>query len=151
MAQGNNCYAYGVELDESRAEEAQTRLHRVGFGSFFHSRISHEAFHLLFLNPPYDVVKSTGEVKDTFKFTYGGRRYDRLSLSEKIRAGMEVSELMKRLTGRNYPTVVDNMESVDDLANVRPTGQVIMAKCVSNAPLQVRPLKPIVCVEQQAA
>ena len=41
--------------------------------------------------------------------------------------------------------------TVDDLANVRPTGQVIMAKCVSNAPLQVRPLKPIVCVEQQAA
>ena len=99
----------------------------------------------------YDVVKSTGEVKDTFKFTYGGRRYDRLSLSEKIRAGMEVSELMKRLTGRNYPTFVDNMESVDDLANVRPTGQVIMAKCVSNAPLQVRPIKPVVCVEQQAA
>ena len=99
----------------------------------------------------YDVVKSTGEVKDTFKFTYGGRRYDRLSLSEKIRAGMEVSELMKRLTGRNYPTFVDNMESVDDLANVRPTGQVIMAKCVGNAPLQVRPIKPVVYVEQQAA
>lgn len=99
----------------------------------------------------YDVVKSTGEAKDTFKFTYGGRRYDRLSLSEKIRAGMEVSELMKRLTGRNYPVFVDNMESVDDLANVRPTGQVIMAKCVSNAPLQVRPVKPVICVEQQAA
>ncbi len=70
----------------------------------------------------YDVVKSTGEVKDAFKFTYNGRRYDRLSLSEKIRAGMEVSELMKRLTGRNYPVFVDNMESVDDLANVRPAG-----------------------------
>lgn len=53
IAQGNNCYAYGVELDESRAEEAQTRLHRVGFGSYFYSRISGEAFHLLFLNPPY--------------------------------------------------------------------------------------------------
>lgn len=99
----------------------------------------------------YDVVKSTGEVKDTFKFTYSGRRYDRLSLSEKIRAGMEVSGLMKRLTGRNYPVFVDNMESVDDLANVRPTGQIIMAKCVSNAPLQVRPIKPIVFAEQRAA
>lgn len=99
----------------------------------------------------YDVVKSTGEVKDTFKFTYGGRRYDRLSLSEKIRAGMEVSELMKRLTGSNYPVFVDNMESVDDLANVHPTGQIIMAKCVSNAPLQVRPIKPIVFAEQRAA
>ncbi len=99
----------------------------------------------------YDIVKTTGERKDVFKFTYGGRRYDRLSLSEKIRAGMEVSELMKRLTGRNYPMFVDNMESVDDLANVRPTGQVIMAKCVSGTPLAVRPVKPIAAVEQQAA
>ena len=99
----------------------------------------------------YDVVKSTGEVKDTFKFQYGGRRYDRLSLSEKIRAGMEVSELMKRLTGRNYPVFVDNMESVDDLANVRPTGQIIMAKCVSGAALQVKPVSPIVFAEQRAA
>lgn len=99
----------------------------------------------------YDIVKTTGERKDAFKFTYGGRRYDRLSLSEKIRAGMEVSELMKRLTGRNYPVFVDNMESVDDLANVRPTGQVIMAKCVSGTPLSVRPVKPIPVVERQAA
>ena len=92
----------------------------------------------------YDIVKSTGEVKDVFRFEYNGRRYDRLSLSEKIRAGMEVSELMKRLTGRNYPVFVDNMESVDDLNNVRPTGQVIMAKCVSRSELNVRPIKPIV-------
>lgn len=99
----------------------------------------------------YDVVKSTGEVKDTFKFQYGGRRYDRRSLSEKIRAGMEVSELMKRLTGRNYPVFVDNMESVDDLANVRPTGQIIMAKCVSGAALQVKPVRPIAFAEQRAA
>lgn len=88
----------------------------------------------------YDIVKSTGEFKDAFRFTYGGRRYDRLSLSEKVRAGMEVSELIKRLTGRNYPVFVDNMESIDDLANVRPTGQVIMAKCVRGAELQVRPV-----------
>ena len=61
LAQGNNCYTYGVELDQSRAEEAQTRLHHVGFGSFFFSRISHTAFHLLFLNPPYmSVLNESG-------------------------------------------------------------------------------------------
>lgn len=61
IAQGNNCFAYGVELDGSRAEEAQTRLHHVGFGSFFHSTISHEAFHLLLLNPPYlSVLNESG-------------------------------------------------------------------------------------------
>lgn len=75
LAQGNNCYAYGVELDESRAEQAQTRLHRVGVGSFFHSRISHEAFHLLFLNPPYLSVIQQG----------GGRsRHEKRFLVESI-------------------------------------------------------------------
>ncbi len=82
LAQGNNCYTYGVELDESRAEEAQTRLHRVGFGSFFHSRISHEAFHLLFLNPPYlSVINESGSrsrhekrflIESLPMLTYGG-------------------------------------------------------------------------------
>ena len=60
LAEGNNCFAYGVELDECRAEEAQTRLHRVGMGSFFHSRISSEAFHLMLLNPPYLSVLTEG-------------------------------------------------------------------------------------------
>lgn len=86
----------------------------------------------------YDVAKTTGELKDVFRFTYNGRRYDRLSLSEKIRAGAEVSELMKRLTGRSYPVFFDNMESVDDLSNIRPTSQMILAKCVRNAELSVR-------------
>ena len=63
----------------------------------------------------------------------------------------EVSELMKKLTGRNYPVFVDNMESVDDLANVKPTGQVIMAKCVNGAALTVRPVKPILTQMEQAA
>ena len=60
IADGNNCFAYGVELDEHRAEEAQTRLHRVGMGSFFYSRISSGAFHLMFLNPPYLSVMTEG-------------------------------------------------------------------------------------------
>jgi hypothetical protein len=60
MAQGNNCYTYGVELDRFRAEEAQGRLHRVGFGSYFQSRISHDAFHVMLLNPPYISVITEG-------------------------------------------------------------------------------------------
>lgn len=60
LATGNNCITYGVELDESRAEEAQSRLHRIAVGSFFFSRVSHEAFHLLFLNPPYLSVVGEG-------------------------------------------------------------------------------------------
>ena len=76
LATGNNCFTYGVELDECRSEEAQTMLHRVGMGSFFHSRISSEAFHVLFLNPPYMSVMTEG----------GGRtRYEKRFLAESIR------------------------------------------------------------------
>jgi hypothetical protein len=60
LAEGNNCYTYGVELDGHRSEEALTRLHRVGFGSYFQSRISNEAFHLMLLNPPYLSVMTEG-------------------------------------------------------------------------------------------
>ena len=97
-----------------------------------------------------EVVKSTGEVRDVFKFTYGGRYYNRLSLSEKIRAGLEVSELVKRLTGRNYPVFIDNMESVDELTNIRPSGQIIMAKCVRGTALAVKPMGRIQAAEQAA-
>lgn len=142
------------QLKAARAEIDQCKL-KLQYLAQYISKRAEMTFSALKMNRVeislYDVVKSTGEVKDAFKFTYNGRRYDWLSLSEKIRAGMEVSELMKRLTGRNYPQFVDNMESVDDLANVRPTGQVIMAKCVSKAELSVRPVKPILTAMPTAA
>lgn len=60
LAVGNNCMTYGVEIDEGRAEGAQRELHRVGIGSFFHSRISRDAFHAILLNPPYMSVTTEG-------------------------------------------------------------------------------------------
>jgi hypothetical protein len=57
---GVNCRTFGIELDTYRAEEALTRIDRVGFGSFYHSRISNEAFHAMLLNPPYLSVMTEG-------------------------------------------------------------------------------------------
>ena len=57
---GIECKTYGVELDGHRAEEALTRIDRVGFGSFYQSRISNEAFHAMLLNPPYLSVMTEG-------------------------------------------------------------------------------------------
>ena len=51
---------FGIELDTYRAEEALTRIDRVGFGSYFYSRISNEAFHAMLLNPPYMTVMTEG-------------------------------------------------------------------------------------------
>lgn len=144
-----------TEAIEAGNAEIKAKKDMIQCLTFFISKRAELLFSQLKMNRVaislYDVVKSSGEVKDAFKFTYNGRRYDRLSLSEKIRAGMEVSELIKRLTGRNYPVFVDNMESVDDLANVNPTGQIFMAKCVANTPLSVRAIKPILTPMEQAA
>jgi len=85
----------------------------------------------------YEPVKKTGAAKDVFKFSYDGRPYQFLSQSEKVKAGLEISELMKRLTGRNYPVFIDNGESVPVIDNVRPTGQVIVAQVAKGASLKV--------------
>lgn len=88
----------------------------------------------------YDVVKATGEAKDAFKFTYDGRPYTELSTSEQIKAGLEVSQLMMRLTNRAYPVFIDNGESVPVIDNIRPAGQVLLSQVVKGAPLEVRSL-----------
>ena len=86
----------------------------------------------------YDVVKTTGEVKDAFRFTYEDRGYLCLSHSEKIRAGLEVAEMIKRLLGVTYPTFIDDVESVPVIDNVRPSGQVFVAKVIKGSALQVQ-------------
>lgn len=108
IADGNNCYTYGVELDEHRAEEAQSRLHRVGMGSFFHSRMSMEAFHLLFLNPPYLTVLTEG----------GGKtRNEKRFLAESVRYLMYGGLLVcvipyYRLTADICRILADNFEDI---------------------------------------
>lgn len=75
FAKGVKARTYGIEIDEVRGEEAQRRLQRVGFGSFFHSRISLNAFQGLWLNPPYLSVPSEN----------GSRRLEKSFLADSIR------------------------------------------------------------------
>ena len=108
IADGNNCYTYGMELDSARADEAQTRLHRVGFGSFFFSQVSANAFHLLFLNPPYlSVLNESG----------GRARHEKRFLIESLGAltlgGLLVYVIpYYRLTPDICRVLVDNFENL---------------------------------------
>lgn len=83
-------------------------------------------------------IKESGEVRDVFKLTYDGRDYVQLSLSERVRCGLEVVELLTKLSGRNYPLFVDNSESLCDLGAVQPAGQLILTRVVSGQTLQVQ-------------
>lgn len=96
----------------------------------------------------YDVVKKTGEVRDVFICTYEGRPYKYLSYSEKVKAGLEISALLKKLTDSDYPVFIDNGESVPVIDNISQTGQVIFSQVVKGKPLTVT---PVGASEQQTA
>ena len=95
---------------------------------------------------------SGGEVRAAVKagfptnkivFAYDGRDYVQLSLSERMRCGLEVVELLSRLIGRNYPLFVDNSESLCDLGAAQHAGQLILTRVVSGQTLQVQAAEPM--------
>ena len=83
-------------------------------------------------------MKESGELRDVFKLTYGGRDYVRLSLSERVRCGLEVAELLSRLSDKSYPLFVDNSESICDLGAAQHRGQLILARVVPRQTLQIK-------------
>lgn len=88
----------------------------------------------------YEPMKESGELRDVFKLTWDGRDYVRLSLSERMRCGLEVVELLSRLSGKSYPLFVDNTESFCDLGAAQHDGQMILARVVPRQTLQVKSL-----------
>ncbi|MFH1114164.1 MAG: DUF6094 domain-containing protein [Pseudomonadota bacterium] len=54
LVRGTQAVTYGVELDQHRAEAAQTRVQNVLKCGIEETRIAHQSCSLLFLNPPYD-------------------------------------------------------------------------------------------------
>ena len=78
----------------------------------------------------HDLVKTTGELKNVFRFTYDGKDYRWLSTSEKLKAGLEVSDMLKRLTGLCYPTYIDNAECLTTKLD-KVNGQIILAKAIN--------------------
>ncbi len=86
----------------------------------------------------FDVVRSTGEVKSAFKFDYCGREYTTLSLSEKTLAGIEISAMLRRITGKDYPICIDNTESIAAFNDVEMPSQVWLIRVVKGQTLTVQ-------------
>ncbi|HHW57979.1 MAG TPA: AAA family ATPase [Clostridia bacterium] len=60
----------------------------------------------------WKVVQSTGEIKDDFKIFYDGKEFNMLSYSERIKAGLEIANLIIGLTNIKFPVFIDNAESI---------------------------------------
>lgn len=86
----------------------------------------------------FETLKTTGELKDVFRFAYMGRDIAVLSLSEKTAAGIEIAGLFRRVTGPELPLCVDNTESIAVFDRNQFPQQTILLRMVKGAPLSVR-------------
>ena len=86
----------------------------------------------------YDVARSTGEMINVFRFTYNGRDYSALSLSEKTLAGLELAAMMRRLTGIDCPVCIDNTESIAAFHAEDMPSQTLLLRFIKGRPLTVQ-------------
>jgi DNA repair exonuclease SbcCD ATPase subunit len=73
----------------------------------------------------YETLKN-GEERATFEILMDEKPYSRLSTAEKIKAGLELVEVLSKQSQLIVPTFVDNAESI--LHFTKPAGQLIIAK-----------------------
>lgn len=99
----------------------------------------------------FEPVKETGEKRDVFQITYNDTPYVRLSMSERMKCGMELIGLLSRLSGCSYPVFLDNTESYCDLGGNFASSQIVMSRVQKGTPLMVRALKQGKRVEAHAA
>ncbi|MED1792848.1 ATPase [Brevibacillus nitrificans] len=79
--------------------------------------------------------KTDGEMKPDFEIEMDGKPYRKLSLSESIRAGLELRDVLSQQCGIVAPCMVDNAESITRFT--QPDGQLILCRVVAGQELKV--------------
>ncbi|WP_199880695.1 ATPase [Bacillus massiliglaciei] len=79
--------------------------------------------------------QKNGELKNTFEIELDGKPYRTLSLSESIRAGLELRDVLSQQSDLVTPVVVDNAESITKFKE--PIGQMILSRVVAGQELKI--------------
>ncbi|MBS4188672.1 AAA family ATPase [Bacillus sp. FJAT-49705] len=82
----------------------------------------------------FETLKN-GEIKPTFEIMMDGKEYKKLSLSEGIRAGLELREVLSKQSEIIAPVFVDNAESITKFKE--PSGQLILSRVVAGQELKI--------------
>lgn len=61
----------------------------------------------------FEKLTKDGELKDDFKIVYDGKEFNKLSASEKIKAGLEIANLLINIKNLHFPIFVDDSESIN--------------------------------------
>ncbi|MEC0237792.1 AAA family ATPase [Paenibacillus kribbensis] len=80
--------------------------------------------------------QKNGERKPDFVIEKDKKPYPILSLSESVRAGLELREVLSEQSGVISPSAVDNTESTFKIK--KSSGQLILVKAVEDAPLEIK-------------
>lgn len=83
----------------------------------------------------FEAVKTTGDMKPTFEIQMDDKDYRKLSLSESIRAGLELRDVLSQQSEIIAPCFVDNSESITKFKE--PNGQLILSRVVAGQELTI--------------
>ena len=72
------------------------------------------------------IDEETGEILDIYEIKYDGRNYEKLSKSYKLRADIEISQLINKVTGIETPIFIDDVESITQI-NLKSNIQTILS------------------------
>lgn len=84
----------------------------------------------------FNINPDTKEIKETYEVLWDGKEDRLLSRSEKIKAGMEIANMICKVAGISIPMFVDNAESITKY-NLPDNNQVLIAKVVPEKEVQV--------------
>jgi DNA repair exonuclease SbcCD ATPase subunit len=79
--------------------------------------------------------KGDGEFKPDFEVQMDGKDYSKLSLSEGIRAGLELREVLSKQSNVIVPCFIDNAESITSFK--KPIGQLITSRVIAGQVLKI--------------
>ncbi|WP_312093730.1 AAA family ATPase [Niallia sp.] len=79
--------------------------------------------------------KTDGEIKSDFEIEMDGKPYSKLSLSETIKAGLELRDVLSAQSELITPVFIDNAESITKFKE--PLGQLILCRVVAGQELKV--------------
>jgi len=111
-----------IEIEERKVKDA-------GQWKMYTAKVTVELVNAQFDEVRIELFKyqKNGNVADTFEIWYKGTKYQDISSTERILAGLEINEYLKNALGVSVPTIIDNFESYSSIKPDRLPPQSIIA------------------------
>ena len=83
----------------------------------------------------FEKLTKDGELKEDFKVLYEGKEFNKLSDAQKIKASLEISNLLINAQNLHFPIFIDRAESINIIPEIDT--QMIQAKVTKDSEIKV--------------